>query len=291
MLWRGCRMGEFSLGFCIYSSDKRMQTYRGACTVKDWSNTTACPTQYCNKCEPCLSSCFVYYKQPSSSGNEPRLMFCTVRTNIWANIFMCPGGGPSNNQTWWCGDGTVCEGSSSASFIQYTSGSILGFPTIATISTQLATTTQPQSAATSVARTNSPSASNSIPASILSASSQESLANPVSAAGTHTASSESSQTPHPAASMATGIGAGVGVPLGIAVVGLIGFLFWKEARRKDKVKPRHPALRNDVSSRDWTSAELHDERWITEMSDHQVPWELDHRAGKVELPGVHSRTR
>ena len=24
------------------------KTYRGACTVKDWSNITACPVQWCN---------------------------------------------------------------------------------------------------------------------------------------------------------------------------------------------------------------------------------------------------
>ena len=31
----------------IYA-DLIIKTYRGACTVRDWSNTTACPTQFCN---------------------------------------------------------------------------------------------------------------------------------------------------------------------------------------------------------------------------------------------------
>ena len=62
-----CRQGEMCLsnGLCYGSfiaavglssslayfgphTDSMRKTYRGACTVKDWSNTTACPTQWCN---------------------------------------------------------------------------------------------------------------------------------------------------------------------------------------------------------------------------------------------------
>ena len=33
---------------CEIDNDLKIKVYRGGCTVKDWSNTTACPTQWCN---------------------------------------------------------------------------------------------------------------------------------------------------------------------------------------------------------------------------------------------------
>ncbi len=33
---------------CGFNADLMMKTYRGACTVQDWSNTTACPVQWFN---------------------------------------------------------------------------------------------------------------------------------------------------------------------------------------------------------------------------------------------------
>ena len=33
---------------CEIDIDLKIKVYRGGCTVKDWSNTTACPNQWCN---------------------------------------------------------------------------------------------------------------------------------------------------------------------------------------------------------------------------------------------------
>ena len=34
--------------------DLNHKVYRGACTVQDWSNTTACPDQWCNNGKDCF---------------------------------------------------------------------------------------------------------------------------------------------------------------------------------------------------------------------------------------------
>ena len=39
---------QTTIRIALIETDSSEKTYRGACTVKDWSNTTACPTQWCN---------------------------------------------------------------------------------------------------------------------------------------------------------------------------------------------------------------------------------------------------
>ena len=41
---------------CKVKTDMKTKIYRGACTVKDWSNTTACPDQECNNGKYCFHS-------------------------------------------------------------------------------------------------------------------------------------------------------------------------------------------------------------------------------------------
>ncbi|KAM0804983.1 hypothetical protein BDR22DRAFT_817482 [Usnea florida] len=52
-----------------------------------------------------------------------------------------------------------------------------------------------------------------------------------------TALAVSAQTKERSATLPTALGVGIGVPLGIAAVGLLGFLFWKEIARQRKSEP------------------------------------------------------
>lgn len=79
------------------------------------------------------------------------------------------------------------------------------------------------------------------------------------------------------------IGAGVGIPLGIAVIGFLGFLFWKEAVRQRKSKPQllSPVIgsKNDGQ----VGAATLDPPW-NELHDIQIPREL----GGQERTELHS---
>jgi len=86
------------------------------------------------------------------------------------------------------------------------------------------------------------------------------------------------------------MGAGIGVPLGVAALGLLGFLFWREARRNSIRKPQVLKV-GDGSSRDEASAEADGQARIGELSDSQRPWEADPSAVKVELPGSQTEPR
>ena len=222
---------------------------------------------------------------------------------------------------WWCGDPSVtpiCQSGNQGYLRDYTSGSILGFPPISSspsAATQsscgLATTTFYASASCPIKMSTAPSLSAQTlrrstnlptdpPASTQSQEHSASL--PVSSpTDMSTAPSLSTQTqrrstnpptglPGPAksqersASLPTAIGFGVGIPLGIAAIGFLGFLFWRAAERERKSKSRILSQEHALGNGDQSASVVID-RLGNELPDAQLPSELDD-TGKRELPGM-----
>lgn len=42
---------SYLCSYLVPNTESLVKVYRGGCTVKDWSNTTACPTQWCDNGE------------------------------------------------------------------------------------------------------------------------------------------------------------------------------------------------------------------------------------------------
>ena len=76
----------------------------------------------------------------------------------------------------------------------------------------------------------------------------------------------------------------MGVPLGLAVIGLFGFLFRRETMRQRKLKPRIPSQRPVPENEDRSATTFMDGRW-PELPDAPLPRELD-GLGKVELSNM-----
>ena len=267
------------------------KTYRGACTVKDWSNTTACPVQWCNDSKSSFPGHFeslmdfLWMMTAAYS-----LLLLLVVTSSWANLWICP----QSNQR-WCGPNereAACQSVTDGHFNNYTAGSILGFPPL-TSSTSAATATAtdlatpafcagPSSKTVTVPvsspakrATVSPSSSSPVQTSTnppLSAQTQE------YSSSLPTDSSTISHTQEHSASLPTAIGVGIGVPLVITAIGFLGFLFWKEAGRQR------------IRGSRWVSRESNnqsvtvpvDRSW-NELPDASLPRELD-GIGRAELP-------
>jgi len=102
-----------------------------------------------------------------------------------------------------------------------------------------------------------------------------------------TGSSVPSNTPgssHQDNKTPTAIGAGIGVPLGVAAIGLLAFLFWRESRRRGTTKPRGFDSQ-DHAHVDHSATVLHPSggRRMGELPSSQTAWELDHRGAKPEM--------
>ena len=187
-----------------------------------------------------------------------------VNQDVSANLWMRP-----NVDSFWCGtdDATVCQNQSGAraSLIPYPGGgSILGLASVS--STQ--TNTMTAGIDTLFTGITSP-ASRGISASA--------IATP-------------SQPPQRTVRTATAIGACIDVPLGIAVVGLIGSIFWKESRRRGMERPTKLKPGNK-SSESAINQDSHGGGESRELADAQVPWELDHRVMRAELPNTQQVAR
>ena len=251
-----------------------MKVYRGACTVKDWSNTTACPIQWCDKGEyPRLTVRFLPDAQLSllittaADSFFPVLVFPSGAMDIW----QCP---PVNNGPvrWWCGDTSVtpaCQSGDSASFYILTNASELGFPPM-TFSQSVATRDLSDLVTNIFSSGTTNSKATIVPAS--------------SPAKTYTDASVPAQTPEHSANLTTAIGVGVGVPLGIAAIGFLGFLFWRATERKHKNKSRILNQEHALGDSDQSAKLVNDRQW-TELPDAQLPRELDD-TGKRELPSM-----
>lgn len=266
--------------------------YRGACTVQDWSNTTACPTQWCNdsKFSPETSFAFEWITRTKS---------LLVQTGGVSNIWHCPG---INNTPsfYWCGDeGKVvaCQKGSNVSNTQSAfpipSPTILGFPSVDSTSSApvAAPATVQHSTTVEHSTTEQHSTTVATPVTLISAA-PATLSSTMAASTTASGPSEHSNQ---ATQQTTAIGAGIGVPLGVAAIGFLVLLCWREIRRenmKKQQRQQHPRSGNDDAQGGFPLASKAFPRSGAELPDSQIPWELDHRAGIVEMPALSpSRTR
>ena len=242
-----------------------MKIYRGACTVKDWSNTTACPTHFC--CDK--GECPQPTMRLSSKCTTTSIIITAaysffpvlVYPSSWSNIWQCP---PVNNGPirWWCGDEAVtppCQSGVNASFLIPTAASELGLPPV--------TFSQPVG-------TKNPS---DLVTTLFSSGTTDPKA-------TYTNPSVPAQTPEHSANLTTAIGVGVGVLLGIAAIGFLGFLSWKLAERKCKGKSRIQSQEHAQGNGDQSASVVID-RPRTELPDAQLRRELDD-TGMRELPRI-----
>lgn len=209
-----------------------------------------------------------------------------------------------------------CE-STSVSFIQVTGGVILGIPPITSgtsaspaIEAQAPTSCAlitPGTLPTATRTATAMDAENSVPVptttvgqasssglDIFTPSKATSVAvgtatiNQVPLSGPHI-STPSQKWPASAAT-ATAIGAGVGVPLGITAAGFLGFLFWQETRRR-KIHRFQGQTSEKDQPRGLNGASKNGRGEPGELLGFEVPWELDPRAVKVELPDSRSELR
>ena len=165
---------------------------------------------------------------------------------------------------WWCGNESVtpaCHSGDQAHLVDYSSGSILGVGPVtptpcSTIGTQIYSTSFHASNTPTTLTTTQNAAS-------------------VPPTATPPPQSQPSQS-------ATAIGAGIGVPLGIAATGFLGLIFWRERRRRkphnnpETMRPKH----------DTTQAH---NGWGAELWDTPLRRELHGSGGTIELQGTGSR--
>ena len=240
---------QTSICIAPIEADSRKKTYRGACTIKDWSNTTACPTQWCNDSMILSNTDFICPCMLAAADSLSRL----VQTNSWSNLWRCT---PVNNGpvNWWCGNESktpACHAGPDALFPSYPSGSILGFPPLTPSSSALITTSSITVTTAAPVTTASP-------------------------AKTSTDPSVPVQTQKHSASLPTALGVGLGVPLGIATIGFLGFLFWKEAVRRRRSKPRTLSQEAVLNQTNKSALAAVDGSWTEghELPDAQRPREM-----------------
>ena len=211
-----------------------------------------------------------------------------VQKDTWSNLWLCPSlnNGPIQ---WWCGNEskiTACQDGTDAYFNNYTKGSILGFPPVTSsssagtkLSSDIVTTTfSAQPISNTISVLVSPPSKTSTDPSL-----------PTQTQGPSKTSTDPSlptQTQGHSASSPTAIGAGVGVPLGIAFLGL-GFLFWKQVGRQrasqSRVLSQGPTQGITQGTSDQSATAAIRGQW-TELPDIQSPRELGD-TGRKELPG------
>ena len=108
---------------------------------------------------------------------------------------------------------------------------------------------------------------------------------------TSTTVSGPSEHSNQATHQATAIGAGIGVPLGVVATGFLVLLCWREIRRanmKKQERQQRPYSGNGDAEGGSPLASKATPKSRAEVSDTQIPWELDHRAGIVEMPALSS---
>ena len=208
-----------------------------------------------------------------------------METNSWSKLWKCP---PLNNGIiqWWCGnesETTACQTGINAYFPDYTSGSILGFPPVrpspsaaTRYSSYIVPTTISAGAGSNVITVSGSSSAKPATKPLVSAQIVG------QSTGLPTGSSVPAQAQEHSASLPTAIGAGIGVPLGIATIGILGFLFWKEAvrqRRSNLQTLRQETMRGNEDSSPATAIE----EPRAEFPDTPLPRELGD-TGKTEIP-------
>ena len=195
-------------------TNPEMKAYRGGCTDKNWSNTTTCP-DWCNDSKhdvhlailTCRLVTLIPIKKSIKADSFPN----SAQPNSTANIYHCPG-----RANYYCNLRLSSPCQSGKGLVNYTHAEILGAPPISstrnviTPSSPIVTTftsfTEPTA---SVTLTNQPTCTDII---------------------------------HQSSLPATAIGVGLGVPFGIAAIGFLIFLFWRDARSKKSRRQKQDTL-------------------------------------------------
>ena len=229
-----------------------------------------------------------------------------------ANIWKCP----SSGQYMWCGDqATVgyCGSFANTSGVQfalpieyYNGGSVLGCPPVTSAqrdtltvthsadSVNITTSVESPTMTTSSLSTSFPPSTSAVVSVTPSVSFSSSQAAILKASATYLASSstiqgtstgsvslpEHSQSPPQNSNTATAIGAGIGVPLSAAVIGLLGLIFWNKSKKSENVQRDELDMRQKLCNLRRSMMTVGRER---ELPDNQRPWEADADAGKAEL--------
>ena len=201
-------------------TDPEMKPYRGGCTDSNWSNATC--SDWCNDGKQDASA--VYHAALHRKNIDADNFSNSVHPNGAANIFRCP------DSPWVYCDQSLpspCQsGPAGLETYTYTRARFLGTPPIP--SSEGVTTLNPSilTSSTSVME--------------LSTSVTES-----------TASSTLAHSPtctnilHQSSESATAIGVGLGLPFGIAAVGFLVFLFWRDTRKKGLRRPKQYISRDE----------------------------------------------
>ena len=188
-------------------TDSKMKPYRGACTDKNWSNTTTCPN-LCNDGKYYAYSTIV--TRLSSRSHKKNIEAEGVSDSVYpgefANIYHCPDGG------YYCNLSLSSPCQSSTGLVHYTKATILGAPPI-------------------------PSTKNTITPSSPIVTTFTSVTEPT-ASVTLTNQPTCTDIVHQPSLPLTAIGVGLGIPFGIAAIGFLIFLFWRDARRKNARGPK-----------------------------------------------------
>ena len=220
----------------------------------------------------------------------------SVNENEGANLWPCrPNTEPGQ---WWCGNvgvTQICQSGKQAYFRDYTSGSILGFPPI-TVSPSAATQSSCEVATTTFYLPTSAATQSSCELAtttfyILASSPAKMSTTPLFSAQTQRRSTNLPTDPpargqrqENSGSLPTAIGFGVGIPLGIAAIGFLGFLFWKAAGRQRNSKSHILSHKHALGNGDQSASAVVD-RPGTGLPDAQLPIELADTS-KRGLPSV-----
>ena len=165
-----------------------------------------------------------------------------------ALLWRCPPAttNPSGPDQWWCGDEgktAPCQTGIDADFVSYTSASALVISSRTSTLSSAATDISTQPSALSLSSSINPSSNGALLPQTQRGSA--SLTTETCDASTNHASMStvtSVQNQPQSSSLPIAIGAGIGVPLGIAAIGFLGFLFSRDAKlKKDKRKPVIPS--------------------------------------------------
>ena len=176
---------------------------------------------------------------------------------------------------WWCGDYSdtlPCHTGVHGTLVSYTSGSALGIAS--TQSTATKTSTQPSTlSAYSLAVTDTGAAT---PAPTQRAS--NSLPAATNLASTNAAASTQNQSRSNGLPVA--LGTGIGVPLGIVAIGLVGFLFFRQAKLRDNREPVALSAGREVGANVGAGPDR------LELHNAPLPYEMDGHGRWREMPGT-----
>ena len=186
-------------------------------------------------------------------------------------------------QQWWCGndlDTPPCQTAPNSSFVTYTDGTaLLIAPTKSTPSSAIDASTKP------ISLSSSPTAVTSIDTATATQNPHESISqssakDAVPTSHAPRAVATSSQSQPQSNKLPTAIGVGIGVPLGIATIGFLGFLFTRETKLKDKME--------STSSSHGSESDVNVYASRMELRDTERPYELG-GIGRNEMPGTEAR--